>query len=124
MHAVMRWSLLSVVAIGGSLVATSARVAGAQEAVKTHLPVSLLKLARVDEHEARMTAQASVPSARVSAVELERENGHLQYSYDMKVPGQSGTTEVNVDAMTGAVLGAHHEAALDEVKEAAADAKT
>lgn len=124
MHAVMRWSLLSVVAIGGSLVAPSVRVAGAQQAVKTHLPSSLLKLARVGEHTARMTAQASVPSARVTAVELERESGHLQYSYDMKVPGQSGTTEVNVDAMSGAILGTHHEAALDEAKEQAADAKT
>jgi Peptidase propeptide and YPEB domain len=123
MHAVMRWSLLSVVVIGGSLCATSSQVVGAQQTVTTHLPDSLLKLARVGEHAARLTAEARVPHARVAAVELERENGHLQYSYDLKVPGQSGTTEVNVDALTGAVLGAHHEGALDEAKEVAAKPK-
>lgn len=124
MHTVTRWASLSVVAVAGSLLVTSARVAGSQQAVKADLPDSLLKVARVRETVARVTAQARVPHARVIAVELEREDGHLQYSYDMKVPGQSGTTAVNVDAMTGAVLGAHHEAALDEAKETAADAKT
>ncbi|HWZ59958.1 MAG TPA: PepSY domain-containing protein, partial [Gemmatimonadaceae bacterium] len=57
----------------------------------------------------------------IKAVELERENGHLQYSYDVTVAGQSGITEVNVDAMTGTVLGVHRETAADEAKEAAAE---
>lgn len=123
MQAVTRWSLLTVIAIAGSLVATPARVVGAQQAVKTDLPDSLLKLAKVAEHAARLTARARVPGGRVEAVELEREAGHLQYSYDVKVPGHVGITEVNVDAMTGAVLGVHHEVAADEAKEAAAEVK-
>jgi uncharacterized membrane protein YkoI len=123
MRAVTRWSLLSVIAVAGSLIVTSTRVVGAQQVVKRDLPDSLLKVAKVGEHAARLTAQAKVPHARVEAVELEREDGHLQYSYDMKVPGQAGTTEVNVDAVTGAVLGVHHEGALDEAKEGAAEAK-
>ena len=123
MYAITRWSLLTVIAIAGSLVATPARVVGAQQAIKTDLPDSLLKLARVGEHAARLTAQAKVPRGRVEAVEIEREAKHLQYSYDVKVPGQAGITEVNVDAMTGAVLGVHREVAADEAKEAAAEVK-
>lgn len=123
MHAGTRWSLLSVVAVAGSLVAASARVVGAQQTTKTELPDSLIKLAKVTEHAARVTAQAKTPHGRVKAVELERENGHLQYSYDMTVPGQPGITEVNVDAVTGVVLGVHHEGAQDEAAEAAPEHK-
>lgn len=122
MHADTR-GLLTVIAVAGLLVATPACVVGAQEAVKTDLPDTLLKLVKVSEHAARLTAQTKVPRGRVEAVELEREAGHLQYSYDVKVPGQAGITEVNVDAMTGAVIGVHHESAADEANEAAAEVK-
>ena len=54
---------------------------------------------------------AKAPTGTVQEVERERENGHLQYSYDIKVPGQEGITEVNVDALTGSVIGVEHEGA-------------
>ena len=55
--------------------------------------------------------------------ELEREHGHLIYSYDIAVPGKSGIDEVNVDAMTGEVIARTHEGPKAERKEAAAEAK-
>jgi uncharacterized membrane protein YkoI len=77
--------------------------------IKMELPDSLVAKAKVTETEARKVAVAKVPKGTLTAVELERENGHLQYSYELTVPGQSGITEVNVDAMTGKVLGVSKE---------------
>jgi Predicted membrane protein len=62
-----------------------------------------------------------VPNGSVSSEELERENGHLIYSFDVKVPGKSGIQEVNVNALSGKVLGVHHEGPAAEKKEARAD---
>lgn len=118
-----------VASLGGSLIAAIVAAtlltatAGAQESVKANLPDSLVKVAKVDEATARQTAQKKVPKGTIEAVELEREKGHLQYSYDVKVPGKSGITEVNVDAMTGKVLGMATESAATEAKEAAEEAK-
>ena len=89
------------------------------QAIKTELPDSLVKQATVPEGTARAAAMAKVPKGTLQAVELEREKGHLQYSYDIKVPGQKGITEVNVDAMTGTVLGVEHEDLAAEKKEGA-----
>jgi uncharacterized membrane protein YkoI len=77
--------------------------------ITTDLPDSLAAKAKVSEPVARAKAKARVPLGTPTAVELERENGHLQYSYDLTVPGRKDITEVNVDAITGAVLSVHHE---------------
>lgn len=100
-----------------------ARVARAQLPVKVELPDSLVRRAKVSETDARKTASAKVPKGTIVAVELEREHGHLQYSYDVTTPGQSGTTEVNVSAITGKVLGVQHEDAATEAKEGAEEHK-
>jgi hypothetical protein len=73
-------------------------------------------------HEIR-TRHHRVPKATIQAVELEREKGKLMFSYDMKTTGKSGIDEVNVDAMTGKVIGFSHESPATERKEAAAEAK-
>jgi uncharacterized membrane protein YkoI len=75
--------------------------------------------AKIKETEARATALAQVKNGTVRAEELEREHGHLIYSYDIEVPGKSGIDEVNVDAMTGTVIGKTHEGPKVERKEAA-----
>ena len=54
-------------------------------------------------------AKAKVPTGKIKSHELEREKGHLIYSFDFAVPGKSGIDEVNVDAMSGAVLAVAHE---------------
>ena len=97
--------------------------AGAQTTYKRDIPSSLAKLAKIDERAAATVAQRRVPKATIEAVELERENGKLMFSYDMKTVGKSGIDEVNVDAMTGKIIGFSHESPATERKEAAAEAK-
>lgn len=87
-------------------------VASAQEAQHPKVP----------ESRARATALAKVANGRVRSEELEREGGRLIYSYDIAVPGRSGIEEVNVDAMTGAVVNIQHEGAGAERAEAAQEA--
>lgn len=94
------------------------RAACAQSPVKSDLPDSLVRQATVTETAARKTALARVPRGTVQAVELEREGGHLQYSYDIKVARRPGITEVNVDARSGKVIDVHRESAKDEAREA------
>ena len=84
---------------------------------------TLRKEAKVAEADARKTALAAVPGGKVQSHELERENGKLIYSYDIKVAGKSGIEEVNVDAMTGAIVAHEHEDAKTEAKEKKAEAK-
>lgn len=90
---------------------------------KRDVPDSLAKAATVTEMAATATAQKRIPKGTIQAMELERENGHLMYSYDFKVAGKSGIDEVNVDAMTGKVLHVAHEGRAQEKKEAADDAR-
>ncbi len=59
----------------------------------------------------------------ISSGEIEEEDGKLVFSFDIKVPGKSGTEEVLVDAKTGAIVSVEHESAADEAREAAKDAK-
>ncbi len=116
------------------IIATAAAViaytiAGAQSAAaqapqyKRDVPDSLAKAATVTEAAATATAQKRIPQGTIQAMELERENGHLMYSYDFKVTGKAGIDEVNVDAMTGKVLHVGHEGPVQEKKEAADDAR-
>jgi uncharacterized membrane protein YkoI len=97
--------------------------ANAQAAYKRDLPDSLVKAAKITEDAAAATAQKRLPKAKIDAVELERENGKLQYSYDMKTAGKSGIDEVNVDAVTGKIIAVGHETPAAEKKEAAAEKK-
>jgi len=81
----------------------------------------LLALARITPDSATRIAQARLPKAKVRKAEIEVEDGHLIYSFDMKVPGKAGIEEVQVDAKTGKVLGVEHEDAAAEARERKAD---
>ena len=91
--------------------------------VPPDIPDSLAKRVKISEATAAATAHKRVPTGTIDGVELERENGKLMYSYDIKVPGKSGIDEVNVDALTGKVIGYSHESAAAEAKEAASEGK-
>jgi uncharacterized membrane protein YkoI len=100
----------------------TAGVANAQgSAYKKDIPAKLAKTARIAEDSAAKVAQARIPSGQIEAVELEHEHGKLQYSYDIKVAGEPGIEEVNVNAMDGSVIGVEHESAATVKKEAAAE---
>lgn len=66
----------------------------------------LMAEAKISKADAEQIALTKVPNGTIKEAELERENGHLQWSFDMAAPGQAeGTiTEVNVDAITGEVI--------------------
>jgi uncharacterized membrane protein YkoI len=86
-------------------------------------PASLRKEAKISEKTARATALKEVPNGKVVSSELERENGNLIWSYDIRVAGKSGIEEVTVNAITGAVVTHEHETPKAEKKEAAAEKK-
>ena len=73
------------------------------DAKVTEEETGLFAQAAISADSAMAIAKARVPG-RVTEAELEREDNALIYSFDIKVPGKSGTTEVHVDARTGAIL--------------------
>jgi uncharacterized membrane protein YkoI len=81
----------------------------------------LLKRAKIAPDSATRLALAAVPNGKVRSGEIEEEQGKLIYSFDIKVPGKSGITEVHIDPTTGAVLGQERE--RDAPKPAAAKPK-
>jgi uncharacterized membrane protein YkoI len=119
---------LAQLALGLALVLGGSVCASAQEAKpktkqEASTQVALRREAKIPEADARKTALAAVPGGKVRSHELERENGKLIYSYDIKVAGKSGVEEVNVDAITGQIVAHEHEDAKAEAKEKKAEAK-
>ena len=77
--------------------------------------------AKITEKAARVTALAQVPGGHVRKHELERENGKLVYTYDIATRGKTGIDEVQIDAVTGAVVSNTHETPAMEKAEKKAD---
>jgi uncharacterized membrane protein YkoI len=69
-------------------------------------PAGLAAEAKISKADAEQIAMTKVPNGKIKEAELERENGHLQWSFDMVAPGQAEDTitEVNIDAITGDVI--------------------
>ena len=83
----------------------------------------LMSEAKVTQSDAQATAMAQVPNGTVKEGELEKEKGKLIWSFDIATLGTTDITEVNVDAMTGAVVSKEIEKAKDEKKEAKEEKK-
>ena len=95
----------------------------AQATKVTESAPGLLKKAKISSDSAINIAKARLPKATVSSAEIEQENGKLIYSFDFKTAGKSGIDEVNVDAMTGKLVGrVQHESPAAEKKESANEA--
>ncbi len=95
----------------------------AKPMVRKDTPASLRREAKISEKTARATALKEVPNGKIAASELERENGNLIWSFDIKVAGKSGIEEITVNAVTGAVVTHEHETPKTEKKETAAEKK-
>lgn len=108
-----------------SLVASPLAAQGKKEAPAKHeTQAQLKKEAKISMADAKATAAKLVPNGTIKSSELEREKGKLIYSFDIATKGKSGIDEVNVDAMTGTVIGGVvHEDAKAEAAEAKAEAK-
>lgn len=70
----------------------------------------LFKKAKIAPADAQKTAQAKFPAAKIKSGELENEAGKLIYTFDIQQAGVKGIEEVNIDAMTGAIISTTHEA--------------
>ncbi len=80
--------------------------AGAQRPIyKREVPPQLLRRTKVTEDSALKVATARIPRGTPQALELENENGRLIWSFDFAVPNLPGIYEVNIDALTGAIVG-------------------
>ena len=79
--------------------------------------------AKIAEADARQTALAKVPNGTIKESELEKEHGKLFWSFDMTTPDSKNTTEVNVDAITGAIVSVEQETPEQQAKEKAEDGK-
>lgn len=91
---------------------------------KTETEADLARVAKISKDSATKIALARVPGATVSSAEIERENGRLIWSFDLKTPGKGGIDEVNVNALTGKIVGkTQHETPKSETKEAKQEAK-
>ena len=110
-------TLASLIAI-----VVAATAAHAQGTYKREIPDSLAAKTKVTEAAAAATAQKRFPKGAIQSVELEREDGHLKYSYDIATPGKSGIDEVDVDALTGKIIAVEHETPEQMKKEAAEEA--
>jgi uncharacterized membrane protein YkoI len=79
--------------------------------------------AKITQTEAEKTALGKVPGGKIKAAELEKEHGHLIWSFDISMPTSKNITEVQVDAKTGKIVSTQVETPKDQAKEAAADKK-
>ena len=73
--------------------------------------------AKVSRVDAERAALAKVPGGTIKEGELEKEKGKLIWSFDISTPGSRDIKEVQVDAITGAVISIETESASAEAKE-------
>jgi Peptidase propeptide and YPEB domain len=88
---------------------------------KSKIPTALKADAKIPVEQARATAVKRVPG-EIQEEELERENGKLVYSFDIKATGQKDITEVQVDAVNGSIVSVEKEDAANEATEKKQDA--
>jgi len=82
-----------------------------------------MKQAKITKAEAEQIALAKVSRGIVKSAEIEKEKGHLVWSFDMVQPGTHDITECLIDAKTGKIISTQTESPRDQAKEAAADKK-
>jgi hypothetical protein len=73
--------------------------------------------AKVSRAEAEKIALAKVPNGTIKEGELEKEKGKVIWSFDIATPGTEDITEVQVDALTGAIVAVEKEIASEQAKE-------
>ncbi len=104
--------------VAGFLAVGLCVAAGAQVPApkKSKIPAALKKDAKISVEAARATALKKVPG-ELQEEELEKENGKLVYSFDIRATGQKDITEVQVSAIDGSIVSVEKEDAASESKE-------
>jgi hypothetical protein len=108
----MRWMVAGILA-AGLCVGSGAQ---APPPAKSKIPAALKKDAKISVDEARATALKKVPG-QIQEEELEKENGKLVYSFDIRAAGQKDITEVQVSAIDGSIVSVEKENAASEARE-------
>ena len=86
-----------------TLVTALTFAAGRLAAQDRNVPDSLVAKAKISEDSARAIALKRVPGT-LHSTELERKRGRLMYDFKIQRNGRKGTTEVEVNAMTGRII--------------------
>jgi hypothetical protein len=121
---VKRKSIVYSLLIAAALTVPAVNRAFAEDSAKKHSTQAELQAqATVTEAQARKLALTKAPNGKIESSELEEENGHLIWSFDISMPGTKNITEVQVDAKAGTIVGVDIETPKDQAKEAAADKK-
>ena len=79
--------------------------------------------AKITKAEAQKIALDKVPGGTIKEGDIEKEKGKLLWSFDIATLGTKDITEVQVDAMTGAIIDISKETVADQAKEKKEDAK-
>ena len=99
----------------GKMVSAVAKTQGKAKAKKENLKAE----AKISKDSAKAVALGRVAAgSKVKSSELEREKGTIVYSFDIRVPGQTGVEEILVSAIDGSVVSQEHETPKQEKAEA------
>jgi uncharacterized membrane protein YkoI len=79
--------------------------------------------AKISKAEAQKIALDKVPGGTIREGGIENEKGKVIWSFDIATLGTTDITEVNVDAMTGAIVAISKETVAEQEKEKKEDAK-
>ena len=79
--------------------------------------------AKITKAEATKIALDKVPGGTIKEGDIEKEKGKLMWSFDIATPGTKDITEVQVDAITGAIIDISKETVADQAKEKKEDTK-
>ena len=117
LEAAMKKNLIRAM-VAGLLAIGLCAAAGAQTQApkKSKIPAALKKDAKISIEDARATALKKVPG-EIQEEELEKENGKLVYSFDIRATGKKDITEVQVSATDGSIVSVEKEKAASEAKE-------
>ena len=115
-------SVITLGLLAGGLTACMTEKGEGKEGVKAK-QAQLEAQAKITKAEAQKIALDKVPGGTIKEGEIENEKGKLIWSFDIAMPGTKDIKEVNVDAMTGAVVDISTETVADQAKEKKEDAK-
>jgi uncharacterized membrane protein YkoI len=107
----------SKIIISGMLAAALVVIGAAGCASEKQEQAELQAQAKITKDQAQQIALAKAPGGTVKEAELEKEKGKLIWSFDIATPGSANITEVNVDAITGDVVGVEKETPEQQKKE-------
>ena len=117
-------SIVTLGLLAGGLTACTTEKEGKEDKESEKATAAQLEAqAKITKAEAQKIALDKVPGGTIKEGEIEKEKGKVIWSFDIATPGTKDITEVNVDAMTGAIVDVSKETVADQAKEKKEDAK-